>query len=67
MFPHYICENIDILAVMMIQKNSFCFHCNQKTQGSMEQLIFQILSLEQQWNNNGTTMEQQWNNLYFKY
>ena len=38
MFPHYIYQNIDILAVMTIQKNNFGFHGNQKTQGHKHQL-----------------------------
>ena len=32
MFPHNIGENIDILAVMTVQKNNFGFHSNWKTQ-----------------------------------
>ena len=38
MFPHYIFENIDILAVMTIRKNNFGFHGNRKTQGHKHQL-----------------------------
>ena len=48
MFPHYIYQNIDILAVMTVRKNDFGFHGNQKNSGtkaSIEQLIFQISSL----------------------
>ena len=47
MFPDCICQNIDIPAVINVQKNDFGFHSNQKTQGhaSIEQLIFQISSL----------------------
>ena len=46
MFPGYICENIDILAVMTVQKNTFGFRGNWKTQGHKHQLnIFQISSL----------------------
>ena len=47
MFPDNICQNIDILVVMNVQKNNFGFHSNQKTQGqkaSIEQLIFRISS-----------------------
>ena len=33
MFPDNICQNIDILVVINIQKNNFGFHSNQKTQG----------------------------------
>ena len=38
MFPHHICENIDILAVMTVRKNNFGFHGNRKTQGHKHQL-----------------------------
>ena len=38
MFPHYIYQNIDILAVMTVQKNDFGFHGNRKTQGQKHQL-----------------------------
>ena len=38
MFPHYICENMDILAVITVQKNNFGFHGNQKTEGHKHQL-----------------------------
>ena len=38
MFPHYICKNIDILAVMTVRKNNFGFHGNRKTQGHKHQL-----------------------------
>ena len=38
MFPNYICQNIDILAVINAQKNDFGFHSNQKTQGHKYQL-----------------------------
>ena len=38
MFLHYICENIDILAVMTVRKSNFGFHGNQKTQGHKHQL-----------------------------
>ena len=38
MFPHLIFENIDILAVMTVQKNNFGFHGNRKTQGHKHQL-----------------------------
>ena len=30
MFPHYICENIDSLAVVTVRKNNFGFHGNEK-------------------------------------
>ena len=33
MFPDNICQNIDILVVINVQKNNFGFHSNQKTQG----------------------------------
>ena len=33
MFLDYICQNIDILAVINVQKNFFGFHSNQKTEG----------------------------------
>ena len=32
MFPDNICQNIDILVVINVQKNNFGFHSNQKTQ-----------------------------------
>ena len=32
MFPDNICQNIDILVVINVQKNDFGFHSNQKTQ-----------------------------------
>ena len=38
MFPDNICQNIDILAVIDVQKNNFGFHGNQKTQGQKHQL-----------------------------
>ena len=38
MFPHHICQNIDILAVMNDQKNNFGFHGNRQTQGHKHQL-----------------------------
>ena len=38
MFPYHICENIDIIAVMTVQKNNFGFHGNQKTEGHKHQL-----------------------------
>ena len=34
----YICQNIDIVAVMNDQKNDLGFHSNQKTQGHKHQL-----------------------------
>ena len=37
MFPHYIYQNIDILAVMTVQKNNFGFHSNRKAQGQKHQ------------------------------
>ena len=33
MSPPFISENIDVLAVMTDERNSFGFHDNQKTQG----------------------------------
>ena len=33
MFPDNICQNIDILVVINVQKNNFGFHSNRKTQG----------------------------------
>ena len=38
MFPDYICQNIDILAVINDRKNNFGFHGNRKTQGHKHQL-----------------------------
>ena len=38
MFPHHICENIDIIAVMTARKNNFGFHSNRKTQGQKHQV-----------------------------
>ena len=38
MFPDYICQNIDILTVIDVQKNNFGFHGNQKTQGQKYQV-----------------------------
>ena len=38
MFPDYICQNIDILEVIKVQKNNFGFHSNQKTRGQKHQL-----------------------------
>ena len=38
MFPNYIYQNIDILAVIKTRKNDFGFHSNQKTQGHKHQL-----------------------------
>ena len=38
MFPDYIYQNIDILAVIDAWKNNFGFHSNQKTQGHKHQL-----------------------------
>ena len=38
MFPDNICQNIDILVVMNVQKNNFGFHSNQKTQGQKHQV-----------------------------
>ena len=38
MFPDYINQNIDILAVIDAWKNNFGFHSNQKTQGHKHQL-----------------------------
>ena len=37
MFPDNICQNIDILVVMNVQKNNFGFHSNQETQGQKHQ------------------------------
>ena len=33
MFPDNICQNIDILVVINVQKNDFGFHSNRETQG----------------------------------
>ena len=38
MFPDNICQNINILVVIDIQKNNFSFHSNRKTQGQKHQL-----------------------------
>ena len=38
MFPDNICQNIDILVVINVQKNNFGFHSNQKTQGQKHQV-----------------------------
>ena len=38
MFPDYICQNFDILAVRNVRKNNFGFHSNRKTQGHKRQL-----------------------------
>ena len=38
MFPDNICQNIDILVVINVQKNNFGFHSNQKTQGQKHRL-----------------------------
>ena len=38
MFPDNICQNIDILVVINVQKNNFSFHSNQKTQGQKHQV-----------------------------
>ena len=38
MFPDYICQNFDILAVRNVRKNNFGFHGNRKTQGHKHQL-----------------------------
>ena len=38
MSPHCIYQNVDNLAVMMVQKNDFGFHGNRKTQGHKHQL-----------------------------
>ena len=38
MFPDYIYQNIDILAVIDAWKNNFGFHSNRKTQGHKHQL-----------------------------
>ena len=38
MFPHHICENIDIIEVMTVQKNNFGFHSNRKNQEHKHQL-----------------------------
>ena len=38
MFPDNICQNIDILVVINVQKNIFGFHSNQKTQGQKHQV-----------------------------
>ena len=38
MFPDNICQNIDILVVINVQKNNFGFHSNQKTQGKKHQV-----------------------------
>ena len=48
MFPYYICKNIDILALMTLQKNDFGFPQQLKilgTRASIQQSIFQISSL----------------------
>ena len=37
MFPHHICLNIDILAIMNDQKNAFGFHSNWQNQGRKHQ------------------------------
>ena len=38
MFPDNICQNIDILVVINVQKNNFGFHSNRKTQGQKHQV-----------------------------
>ena len=38
MFPDDICQNIDILEFINVQKNNFGFHSNRKTQGQKHQL-----------------------------
>ena len=38
MFPDNICQNIDILVVINIQKKNFGFHSNRKTQGQKHQV-----------------------------
>ena len=38
MFPDHICQNIDILAVIIAKKNNFGFYSNQKTRGHKHQL-----------------------------
>ena len=38
MFPDNMCQNIDILIVINVQKNNFGFHSNQKTQGQKHQV-----------------------------
>ena len=38
MFPDNICQNIDILIVINVQKNNFGFHSNRKTQGQKHQV-----------------------------
>ena len=38
MFPDNICQHIDILVVINVQKNNFGFHSSQKTQGQKHQV-----------------------------
>ena len=38
MFPDNMCQNIDILVVINVQKNSFGFYSNRKTQGQKHQV-----------------------------
>ena len=38
MFPNNICQNINILVVLNVQKNNFGFHGNKKTQGQEHQV-----------------------------
>ena len=38
MFPDNICQNVDILAVINVQKKIFGFYSDQKTQGQKHQL-----------------------------
>ena len=38
MFPDNICQNIDILVVISVQKNNFGFHSNRKTQRQKHQV-----------------------------